>query len=236
MPEISQEHIDDPGAKIGPENRARTPDEKAEVYLKAFDMFMNDPRKLTIIQIARELRLEPASLTRYAQNKGWEQMRLQQSNIVTTVQNEKRLAIAKSVDERIVQTANDAIAKASDTYMEILDRIKEMPVDPYQVPDDELDKDDHGNIKKRPKRAKLLEEKVFLLNQTMEGFMKMANGAQGIGLVLSKGTMDPKSTASDLNNLTKLNVLLLNIQKGKGESALKHVTDIDAKPAEGGND
>ena len=204
----------------------RTPEEKAELYVQAFDLYMNDPRRLTLVQVARELRMEPAALTKYAQNKGWEQLRLQQNNIITTVQNEKRLETAKRVDERIVTAADSAIGKASDEYLKILDKISEMPLDPMQVPDDELDKDSQGNILRRPKRARLIEQKVFLLNQAMDGFLKMANGAQGIGLVLSKGNMNGSNNPDDLNKLTKLNVLLMNIQQGKDEKSLKHVTEV----------
>lgn len=204
----------------------RTPEEKAELYVQAFDLYMNDPRRLTLVQVARELRMEPSALTKYAQNKGWEQLRLQQNNIITTVQNEKRLETAKRVDERIVTAADTAIGKASDEYLKILDKISEMPLDPMQVPDDELDKDSQGNILRRPKRSRLIEQKVFLLNQAMDGFLKMANGAQGIGLVLSKGGMNGSGNPDDLNKLTKLNVLLMNIQQGKDEKSLKHVTEV----------
>jgi hypothetical protein len=160
-------------------------------------------------------------LLRYAQNKGWEQMRLQQKSIVSTVQNEKRLNTAKKVDERIVESADLAITKASAVYLEVINRIADLPIDPKDVPEDELTKDDHGNVKSYPKRAKLLEEKVFLMNQAMDGFMKMAQGAQGIGLVLNNKTLNTQSTSEDLNKLTKLNVLLLNIQNGKAEKEIK---------------
>jgi hypothetical protein len=55
----------------------------------------------------------------------------------------------------------------------------------------------------------------------MDGFMKMAQGAQGIGLVLNNKTLNTQSTSEDLNKLTKLNVLLLNIQNGKAEKEIK---------------
>lgn len=187
---------------------------------------MNDPRKLTLVQVARELRMEPSALTRYAQNKGWEQLRLQQGSIVATVQNEKRLAIAKRVDERIVESADVAIGKASTAYLDAIDQISALPTDPMLIPDSELDKDDKGNVIRRPKKARLLEQKVFLLNQAMDGFLKMATGAQGIGLVLSKNNLNPQGTSDDLQKLTKLNVLLMNIQQGKDEKPLKHVEEV----------
>jgi hypothetical protein len=59
------------------------------------------------------------------------------------------------------------------------------------------------------------------MNQAMDGFMKMAQGAQGIGLVLNNKTLNTQSTSEDLNKLTKLNVLLLNIQNGKAEKEIK---------------
>jgi len=201
--------------------KARTPEEKAELYFKAFDMFMNDPRQLNVVDIARELRMEPAALMHYAQNKGWEQMRLQQKSIVSTVQNEKRINTAKIVDERIVDAANHAIKRATDAYLQVIDKISELPIDPTQVPEDELQKDDHGVIKNLPKRAKLIEDKVFLLNQAMDGFMKMASGAQGIGLVLNSKLANNMGTSDDMNKLSKLNLLLVNIQNGKADKALK---------------
>jgi hypothetical protein len=39
--------------------------------------------------------------------------------------------------------------------------------------------------------------------------------------VLNNKTLNTQSTSEDLNKLTKLNVLLLNIQKGKGEKEIK---------------
>jgi hypothetical protein len=221
MPEVNTETITDQIPEGPYPKKLRTPEEKSELFIQAFDLFMHDPRQPTIVTIARELRMEPAALLRYAQNKGWEQMRLQQKSIVSTVQNEKRLNTAKKVDERIVESADLAITKASAVYLEVINRIADLPIDPKDVPEDELTKDDHGNVKSYPKRAKLLEEKVFLMNQAMDGFMKMAQGAQGIGLVLNNKTLNTQSTSEDLNKLTKLNVLLLNIQNGKAEKEVK---------------
>ena len=221
MPEVNTEIITDQIPERSYPKKLRTPEEKSELFIQAFDLFMHDPRQPTIVTIARELRMEPAALLRYAQNKGWEQMRLQQKSIVSTVQNEKRLNTAKKVDERIVESADLAITKASAVYLEVINRIADLPIDPKDVPEDELTKDDHGNVKSYPKRAKLLEEKVFLMNQAMDGFMKMAQGAQGIGLVLNNKTLNTQSTSEDLNKLTKLNVLLLNIQNGKAEKEVK---------------
>jgi hypothetical protein len=226
MPEINDDNIQDNPPDMPVSRTQRTPEQKAVLHSQAFDMYMNDPRHLNAVQIARELKMEPAALLRYAQNKGWEQLRLQQRSIISTVQNERRLSTAKRVDERIVEAADEAIKVASGTYLDIINKIGDMPLDPLLIPDDELDKDDHGNVKRRPKRAKLLEEKVFLLNQAMDGFMKMSSGAQGIGLVLNNKGIDGKSTSDDLQKLTQLNVLLLNIQKGKGDSAIKAVTEI----------
>ena len=221
MPEVNTKIITDQIPEGPYLKKLRTPEEKSELFIQAFDLFMHDPRQPTIVTIARELRMEPAALLRYAQNKGWEQMRLQQKSIVSTVQNEKRLNTAKKVDERIVESADLAITKASAVYLEVINRIADLPIDPKDVPEDELTKDDHGNVKSYPKRAKLLEEKVFLMNQAMDGFMKMAQGAQGIGLVLNNKTLNTQSTSEDLNKLTKLNVLLLNIQNGKAEKEVK---------------
>lgn len=211
----------------------RTPEEKQELFIQAFDLYMNDPRNLNVVQIARELKMEPAMLMRYAQNKGWEQMRLQQRSLVSTVQNDRRIETAKRVDERVVESADMAIKKASSVYLEVIERIAAMPLDPMDVPDDELDKDDHGNVKRRPKRAKLMEEKVFLMNQAMDGFMKMASGAQGIGLVLNNKGLDGKSTADDLSKLTQLNVLLLDIHNNGGQKAMKTVSALPVLNKEG---
>lgn len=225
MPASNPDHPDDPFAAGAYPAAPRAHGERTELMVKAFDLYMNDPRRPTLIQIARELRLEPAALHKHAQNKGWEQLRLQQTSIVSTVQNEKRLAIARQVDEQVVFSAHKAIDRATGAYLEALDHIAALPVDPMDVPDEELDKDDHGNVKNRPKKSRLLEQKVFLLNQAMDGFMKMANGAQGIGLVLAKTALNPNQTATDLNNLSKLNVLLLNIQQGKDKSEPKPVEE-----------
>lgn len=224
MPEVNTDKITDTIPDSPLPRKRRSPEEKAELYIKAFDLFINDPRDLNLIQVAKELRMEPAALMNYAQNKGWEQMRLQQRSIVSTVKNEKRISAAKMIDERIVDAADSAIKTASKAYLDIIDRVSEMPLDPDKIPDDELEKDDHGNVKRRPKRAKLIEDKVFLLNQAMDGFMKMASGAQGIGLVLNGKMMEANATEENMSKLSKLNVLLLNIQNGKAE---KLVTELN---------
>lgn len=223
MPEINQEVITDKPQEFPLNTKLRTPQEKAELYIQAFDLFMNDPRQLTLVQIARELRIEPAALMHYAQNKGWEQMRLQQKSIVSTVQNEKRINTAKVIDERIVEAADVAIKKATGAYLEVINKISELPIDPTQIPDDELIKDDHGNVKSYPKRSKLIEDKVFLLNQAMDGFMKMAQGAQGIGLVLNGKLATGTNASEDLNKLSKLNLLLVNIQNGKADKLINKI-------------
>lgn len=223
MPEINQE-ITDKKPETTVSFNARTPEEKSELYFKAFDLFMNDPRQMNLVEIARELRMEPAALMRYAQNKGWEQMRLQQKSIISTVQNEKRINTAKIVDERIVEAADHAIKRAATAYLQVIDKISELPIEPTDVPEDELIKDDHGNVKNYPKRAKLIEEKVFLLNQAMDGFMKMASGAQGIGLVLNGKLASGMGTGDEMNKLSKLNMLLVNIQNGKAEKLVKNIS------------
>jgi hypothetical protein len=111
----------------------------------------------------------------------------------------------------------------------LVEEISKMPLDPKQVPDDELEKDANGNVKKYPKRSKLIEDKTVLMNQAMDGFMKMASGAQAIGLVLTQRTGGVSEAAEDLSKLSKLNVLLLSIQKGAEEKPLKHVEEL--KPA-----
>lgn len=226
MPEIDDQNIKDQRPEPPWSTKLRTPEEKAHLYVQAFDLYMNDPRRLTLVQIAKELKMEPTALTKYAQNKGWEQLRLQQQSIVSTVQNERRINIAKQVDERIVQAADQAIKKATEAYLTVIDKISNLPIEPDQVPEDELEKDDHGNVKRYPKRAKLIEDKVFLLNQAMDGFMKMSAGAQGIGLVLNSKSINTQSTSEDLNKLSKLNVLLLNIQNGKNEKLVQEIGSV----------
>ena len=192
----------------------------------AFDVYMNDPRRPTLVQVARDLRISPVLLTRHAQEKGWEGLRANSVSVQAVSQNERRINIAKQVDERIVLAADEAVTRASKVYLEVIEKIAEMPLDPMMVPDDELTKDDHGNVKNRPKRSKLIEDKTFLLNQAMDGFMKMSAGAQGIGLVLSQKGNGITGAAEDLSKLSKLNVLLLNIQQGKGDDSLKRVEEL----------
>jgi hypothetical protein len=223
MPEINQEITDQKPDTIVSQ-KSLTPEEKSDLYFKAFDLFMNDPRQLNLTQVARELKMSPAPLMRHAQNKGWEQMRLQQKSIISTVQNEKRINTAKIVDERIVEAADYAIKKATQAYLQVIDKISELPIEPSEVPEDELVKDDHGNVKSYPKRSKLIEDKVFLLNQAMDGFMKMTSGAQGIGLVLNGKIANGMGTGDEMSKLSKLNMLLVNIQSGNSEKLVQGIT------------
>ncbi len=223
MPEVNQQITDQiPDTIVS--QKSLSPEEKSDLYFKAFDLFMNDPRQLNLTEVARELKMQPAPLMRHAQNKGWEQMRLQQKSIISTVQNEKRINTAKAVDDRVVQAADYAIKKATEAYLQVIDKISDLPVEPSQVPEDELEKDDNGVVKRYPKRAKLIEDKVFLLNQAMDGFMKMASGAQGIGLVLNGKIASGMGTGDEMSKLSKLNMLLVNIQNGNAEKLVQGIS------------
>lgn len=195
-------------------------------FSEAFDIFMNDPARPSLTEVAKRVKMSPVRLTQHAQLRNWERMRANSVTVQTVSQSEKRLNVAKIVDERIVTAAEEAITKATKIYLEVIDHIEAMPLDPMLVPEDELPKDGNGNITSRPKRGTLIENKTHLLNQAMDGFMKMSSGAQGIGLVLLQKGAAGTSAAEDLSKLSKLNVMLLNIQQGSAAKDMKKVEEI----------
>ena len=86
-------------------------------------MFMNDPRKLNLVDIARELRIPPASLIRHAQDNNWEQLRINSFNLLTTAQNERRLNKIKIIDERIVEAVDTLSKLYTDQYIDLARKV-----------------------------------------------------------------------------------------------------------------
>jgi hypothetical protein len=195
-------------------------------YIKAFDMFMNDPRRLNLTDIARELHISPINLVKYAQDRNWEQMRLNSANLLTTAQNERRLNKIKVIDERIIETIDTLSKLFTNQYMDLANKASTLPTDPNDVPDDELEKDDHGNVKRRPKRQKLIQDKVFLLNEIRKGAYDMAKDLNVIGLLSTNKGINADATSENLKQLTSLNILISNIQSKKTEKSLSAVIDI----------
>ena len=191
-------------------------------------MFMNDPRKLNLVDIARELRIPPASLIRHAQDNNWEQLRINSFNLLTTAQNERRLNKIKIIDERIVEAVDTLSKLYTDQYIDLARKVSTLPTEPHEVPDDELEKDDHGNVKRRPKRQELLQDKIFLLNEINKGSTNMAKDLNAIGLLSPNKGMNVESTAENLKQLTSLNILISNIQSKKSSKPLTQVIEINS--------
>lgn len=208
-------------------NQKRPAESRQDLYSRAFGIFMNDPRKPSLVDVARELHIQPTHLVKHAQENSWEQLRLNSSNLLTTAQNERRLNKVKILDERIINTVDTVTQHLSNQYISLAQKISLLPEDPDDVPDDELDKDDHGNVKNKPKRDKLLEKKLFLMNEVSKGFMQMAKDVNSIGLLTPAKMLNAESTAENLSQLTKLNIMISTIQNKKTEKDVTNIIEIN---------
>jgi hypothetical protein len=188
---------------------------------------MNDPRKLSLVDVARELHIQPTHLVKHAQENGWEQLRLNSSNLLTTAQNERRLNRIKIIDERIVDSVDKFSEKAIKQYSELFEKVSMMPTDAKDIPDDQLEKDDHGNVKNKNKNDKLLERKITLWYQTQKGFLEMAAAVKNLGLLTPTNMLNNESTAENLSQLTKLNIMISTIQNKKTEKDVTNVIEIN---------
>ena len=208
-------------------NQKRPAESRQDLYSRAFGIFMNDPRKLSLVDVARELHIQPTHLVKHAQENGWEQLRLNSSNLLTTAQNERRLNRIKIIDERIVDSVDKFSEKAIKQYSELFEKVSMMPTDAKDIPDDQLEKDDHGNVKNKNKNDKLLERKITLWYQTQKGFLEMAAAVKNLGLLTPTNMLNNESTAENLSQLTKLNIMISTIQNKKTEKDVTNVIEIN---------
>lgn len=207
-------------------------DDKKSMYAQAFDIYMNDPRNLTFSEVARMVNLKPDVLTRHGQQKGWDQLRINNKSLAKIKQNDNRIKSAIVVDEMIVNTTQKMVEHSTGQYIKLIETISTLPIDPNEVPDDELPRDAQGNIKSRPRRSKLIEDKVTLLNMTIKGFMDMASGAQGLGMVLSTKMTNADEQERNAKNLSTINQMLFKIQINKPEKQEVTVTEVKGKDGE----